>query len=404
MNSFKYGFCSLSYVVTDGITKGMPRISDRLLTESSSKLPLAALPTSINGAINIAKSAASSNTALKRPYEDAGDDSSDSDILPPSNKRRRQTVAQDYVPPPAAKTVPTPSQQPARIITDPLSIEGRKTVFLQSSTTDKTLKKTLDRIVNDMERKLDPDRTDDDCHFDPLPPKEDGGSGAHQRAIRLKINGTFKNINVHYGIIAIIVHGSLTDSEKDGWIYSAWHLSHLCGNWTCCNSHHHVVESGPTNINRNWCFNSSAPCYHHPPCMKDKKVQLPLIPRVSYTIGQAIFALKGKPNLDYASDSAKHFITTILAKPDSLYCFFCDDKRKMATSHFCPVLKDLQKCSWLLHTLRNYPQKSKEMEKAVEYLVLLKQDLERVKGMRGRPLDRWVVRSGRKVLAARSKG
>ena len=260
-----------------------------------------------------------------------------------------------------------------------------------------------------MESKLNPDRTDDECHFDPLPPKDDGGSGAHHRAVRVKINGSLKTLNVHYGIIAIVVHGSLSDTEKDGWVYEAWHLSHLCGNWTCCNSHHHVVESGPTNVNRNWCFSSNAKCYHNPPCMKDKKVQLPLIPRVSYTIGQAIFALKGKENLNYASDAARAFIDSILAKPDSLYCFFCDDKRKMATSHFCPVLKDLQKCSWLLYTLQMYPDKTEGMAKAIEYLALLKKDLERAKNMQGKPLDQWLkpatpmVLGKRRVLAAKSQ-
>lgn len=83
-------------------------------------------------------------------------------------------------------------------------------------------------------------------------------------------------IRVNFGIVALIINSHLTTAQKEGFIQDAWHLSHLCGNWICCNWRHHTVEPGPVNIGRNACFNSSEPCRHNPPCLKHKKVVLNL--------------------------------------------------------------------------------------------------------------------------------
>ena len=66
----------------------------------------------------------------------------------------------------------------------------------------------------------------------------------------------------------------MTKQQKDGFINKQWHLSHLCGNWTCLNPAHTTVEPGNINISRNNCFSHRSGCLHNPPCMKDKKVPL----------------------------------------------------------------------------------------------------------------------------------
>lgn len=57
-------------------------------------------------------------------------------------------------------------------------------------------------------------------------------------------------------------------------INKKWHLSHLCGNWTCVNPGHTTVEPGNVNISRNNCFSHRGGCLHDPKCMKEKKVNL----------------------------------------------------------------------------------------------------------------------------------
>ena len=57
---------------------------------------------------------------------------------------------------------------------------------------------------------------------------------------------------MNYGIIALLVNKGMSARQKEGWIEEAWHLSHLCGNWICCNWRHHTVEDGPTNCSRKY--------------------------------------------------------------------------------------------------------------------------------------------------------
>ncbi|KAK8176760.1 hypothetical protein BC567DRAFT_227820 [Phyllosticta citribraziliensis] len=67
----------------------------------------------------------------------------------------------------------------------------------------------------------------------------------------------------------------MTPSEREGWVNDAYHLSHLCGNATCCNPAHHVIESATANGTRKACHNRrrGGPnayylvCKHDPPCL-----------------------------------------------------------------------------------------------------------------------------------------
>lgn len=75
-------------------------------------------------------------------------------------------------------------------------------------------------------------------------------------------------------MVSKLLLDKLTKQQKDGFISKQWHLSHLCGNWTCLNPAHTTVEPGAMNVSRNNCFSHRSGCGHNPQCMKDKKVFL----------------------------------------------------------------------------------------------------------------------------------
>jgi len=128
---------------------------------------------------------------------------------------------------------------------------------------------------------LDPFRKDDDCWLHPSPPPaRRSPSGAFRPCG--KINKTFHwhdqhgrhSLVINYGIVCKIIFHKLTKMQKDGFVQKQWHLSHLCGNWTCLNSAHTTVEPGGVNVSRNSCFSHRGGCCHEPKCMKEKKVPL----------------------------------------------------------------------------------------------------------------------------------
>ena len=60
------------------------------------------------------------------------------------------------------------------------------------------------------------------------------------------------------GVIKMFLKGKLTSEMLQG-LYGnldkngrSWRLSHLCGNWNCCNIEHMTIEPGSTNASRNW--------------------------------------------------------------------------------------------------------------------------------------------------------
>ena len=160
---------------------------------------------------------------------------------------------------------------------DDMSVVDRKRFFIYTPTD--AMKEAMQTHVSNIHRLFPPTRGISDCMLHPNP----GGllkNGKYKQVIAC--NYQWKDatgihaIGVNFGIVALIVNSSLTAAQKVGFIEDAWHLSHLCGNWICCNWRHHTVEPGPINVGRNACFDSSEPCQHDPPCMKDKKIALNL--------------------------------------------------------------------------------------------------------------------------------
>ncbi|KAG4441889.1 hypothetical protein IFR05_002630 [Cadophora sp. M221] len=128
---------------------------------------------------------------------------------------------------------------------------------------------------------LDPFREDDDCWLHPLPPPARlRVSGVLRPVGCIRTTFTWKDkdrkhsIDLNYGIVVKLINYKMTKHQQDGFINKQWHLSHLCGNWTCLNPAHTTVEPGSTNVNRNSCFSHRSGCLHSPKCLKDKKVAL----------------------------------------------------------------------------------------------------------------------------------
>jgi len=128
---------------------------------------------------------------------------------------------------------------------------------------------------------LDPFREDDECWFHPSPPiPRVAANGTLRPCGKLQKSFTWQDwqgkhsIVLNYGIVSKLVYHKLTKQQKDGFINKQWHLSHLCGNWTCLNPDHTTVEPGSVNLSRNNCFSHRSGCLHTPPCMKERKVPL----------------------------------------------------------------------------------------------------------------------------------
>ncbi|KAI9778844.1 MAG: hypothetical protein M1816_003886 [Peltula sp. TS41687] len=80
-------------------------------------------------------------------------------------------------------------------------------------------------------------------------------------------------LSVNMGLLALLHEEKVTAVQKEGYIREGWHLSHLCGNWTCVNKRHMTVEPANVNISRNACFRRRCfGCRHVPACMKEKKM------------------------------------------------------------------------------------------------------------------------------------
>ncbi|EON67715.1 hypothetical protein W97_06858 [Coniosporium apollinis CBS 100218] len=111
-----------------------------------------------------------------------------------------------------------------------------------------------------------------DCWLYPMPYKK-----KYQGTIRKTFAHTDEKVSykagLPFGIVALLIRYQLTREQKKN-IVKGWELSHLCGNWTCCNWRHFTIEDHSTNVNRNRCFRHRQRCQHTPRCMIYKKKPL----------------------------------------------------------------------------------------------------------------------------------
>ncbi|KAK8205195.1 hypothetical protein IWZ01DRAFT_89150 [Phyllosticta capitalensis] len=102
-----------------------------------------------------------------------------------------------------------------------------------------------------------------------------------------------QSVSFEFGMALKLLNGTMSHEEQEGWVRESWHLSHLCGNASCCNHEHHVVEPGTVNFSRKNCHNrrdniagaAYRSCSHSPPCFYRTKDGLPYKPK----------SVKGKP-------------------------------------------------------------------------------------------------------------
>ncbi|CAF9938611.1 hypothetical protein IMSHALPRED_001022 [Imshaugia aleurites] len=195
--------------------------------------------------------------------------------------------------------------------TRPMTVEERKYFFIYTPT--KGMKEATKKHFSRISQLVDKAGSNDDCRAHPEPPQCNGkAAGKFTSYFSWEDEyGDRQRLTVNWGIIALIVRQKLTDAQKDGFINHKWHLSHLCGNWTCCNWRHFTVESGPINVSRNGCFNSSSKCAHHPPCMKEKKRQLLVTDYIRRGISRAITSLGGILSYEAFHTLAEHDIRLV---------------------------------------------------------------------------------------------
>lgn len=177
-------------------------------------------------------------------------------------------------------------QQPATPTTPTaLSCIERKRLLL--STRPSKLLRALQAWITDIFDLLDPFRDDDACWMHPLPQpphRLKSGSlrprGAIEKRFLWSDARGAHGVTLNFGIAVKIVGRGLSREQRDGWLTRGWHLSHLCGNWTCVNPRHATVEPGKVNVGRNACFGHRSGCAHEPRCMKDRKMALGVDGRV----------------------------------------------------------------------------------------------------------------------------
>lgn len=171
------------------------------------------------------------------------------------------------------------------VVEETLSLKERKRFFISNPTRalEAAMTKFVDEVYSAFLQYLD----EEECWLHPSPP---GGfrraKGCLARNFYWTDDSGRHRLTVNYGIIALLIYSFLTETQKEGWITDSWHLSHLCGNWTCCNWRHLTVEPGRVNISRNACFMHRSGCIHEPKCMKEKKQRLSQISKSSESIAE----------------------------------------------------------------------------------------------------------------------
>ncbi|MCJ1301052.1 hypothetical protein MMC08_003851 [Hypocenomyce scalaris] len=158
---------------------------------------------------------------------------------------------------------------------DTLTVKQRKHFFIHTPTL--AMVAAMRKWVSETHALFNVARDEGDCWLHPAPasPKANGRArGTINRSFIWTDASGRHNVFVNYDVVTLIIDHHLTDEQQEGYITKGWHLSHLCGNWTCCNWRQFTVEAGSINISRNAYFMYTGGCNHSPKCMKDKKQRL----------------------------------------------------------------------------------------------------------------------------------
>lgn len=192
------------------------------------------------------------------------------------------------------KNIPKTDVSPSKKLPDAFSCIDRKRIIVFNR--PETVTTAMQTWYTTTLSLFDPFRSIEDCWFHPSPPlpkktSESRSSNSQQTSspqtrskttISKKFHWTDScgrhSVHLNFGIVSKLLTRTMSNQQKDGFITKGWHLSHLCGNWTCLNPKHATVEPGYVNLARNNCFSHRSGCTHIPPCMKEKKVPIGLGP------------------------------------------------------------------------------------------------------------------------------
>ena len=255
------------------------------------------------------------------------------------------------------------SKEPQTARKDTIDLSNRKRHFMY--TPDRGMKAKAKKYIRKLYKLFDDLNSEDNCWLHPSPPqacKNGRPPGKIQCQFAWVDSSGKHSLNVNVGIVALAIECQLTEEQMEGYVNEAWHLSHLCGNWTCCNWWHMTVESGRINNSRNQCFPDPTQCSHDPPCMKDRKRRLLVTSAISNRIMSAINSVR-----DSAGSTVEgHTPIPTIHRFECSLCgegVLCFESRRI-----CRSLTSIAKSQQALEKLELCYQQSYETLEAITYL------------------------------------
>ena len=238
------------------------------------------------------------------------------------------------------------------------------------------MKGMMRKYVHDLYRLFDDSHEENNCWLHPSPPparKNGRPVGTIQCNFAWKDSSGKHSLHVNFGMVALIVKHQLTEKQMEGYVNDSWHLSHLCGNWTCCNWRHMTIESARDNLSRNQCFPKAGHCLHNPPCMKDRKRQLQVTLAISTQIRRAVESTRDGAELavERHDCSMPHAGYGCSICGEDVYCF--------GDNRICRSLASITKSSQALGKLELYHSQSETTANAIAHLKRIIMDLIREK-------------------------
>lgn len=255
--------------------------------------------------------------------------------------------------------------------TDTLNVSDRKRHFMYTPTD--VMKDKMKNYVRDVCELFD-GMGSDDCWLHPSPPPDRRNgrpTGTIQCRFLWKDSSGNHRLMVNVGFVLLIVQSQLSEEQKQGYVSESWHLSHLCGNWTCCNWRHMTVESGRINNSRNQCFPIHGYCWHKPPCMKRRKRRFLVTVDISNRIKSAINSVSGKGTATPDSQNSDFSAAVSDCGLCGRYILYC------GTQRICSALTSITKSQKMLKKLESCTQPNDEVLEAITYLRNIVADLRR---------------------------
>ena len=267
--------------------------------------------------------------------------------------------------------------EPLQALKETMSVSDRKRYLIYPP--DDSMREKMETHVHRLYNSLDKSRNEHDCWLHPAPPpayKNGRPMGAIKCRFFWEDSSGKHRLVVNFGVLALLVKHHLTKKQVDGYVNQSWHLSHLCGNWTCCNWRHLTVESGSTNTNRNQCFRKVTRCPHDPPCMRDRKRHFSVTPAISSQIKRAIDTTQFD---SISTTPATQYITFSSAYP-GFGCGICGpDIDCLGDRKICRSLASATKCQEALGELESCLVPNLEVLRAMTNLKQIIKDLLREK-------------------------